>query len=197
VPHDLAALPDGGVVLTGYIGYGNQNDLDPGSDTVVPVVNFLGDIFLIALEDNGDFRWGRTYGSGGYDMGTGLAVVGSGSPVMIGNFYEPIHLDAEYLGGEWGQTAFVAKFSAGGPVARPEAQHPEIRVFPNPALAQLSITLPAGARVQEYGLYSLHGQLLAQGELRGGTQTIDVSMFSPGMYVLDAGKGIRLLWQKW
>lgn len=86
----LAVAPDQSLYIGGT--FNDRIDLDPGLATVA--ANGLGrnDLFLIKLADDGNFVWGKTWGSSGEEVFSGLYATDT-RVVMGGSFRDPLDLD--------------------------------------------------------------------------------------------------------
>ena len=60
----------------------------------------------------------------------------------------------------------------------------DVRVYPNPASGSVRLSGLSAARTYLYRLYSLAGQQVAKGSLRGGAAAMDVSGLARGQYML-------------
>ena len=92
-----------------------------------------------------------------------------------------------------GWTVVVGNFRGGlslvrnhGPVsvAAPRPKVVSLTVFPNPATTDLHLRLADAPGVGSFAIYGTLGQLLAEGPVRNGEATVDVSAFPAGMYVM-------------
>lgn len=83
--YDLAARPDGEVVVTGY--FADTIDLDPGTGTAnITAFNQWSDAFLASYGPQGNFLWGEGMGGMGTDSGRGVALDSLGNAVVTGRF---------------------------------------------------------------------------------------------------------------
>ena len=65
----------------------------------------------------------------------------------------------------------------------PEIEKETIKVYPNPAINNLSLEV-AGAENMSVFIYNSQGQQIYYGEWTDNSQTIDVSNFDRGLYVV-------------
>lgn len=79
----LAVDGDGNILLTGRIV--GQVDLDPGpGQELVSTQNSGADVFVVKLDAQGNYLWGRVFGGLGTDQGNSLAVDAAGNVVTVG-----------------------------------------------------------------------------------------------------------------
>ncbi len=92
---DLEIYNDTYLYITGYF-FGTA-DIDPtsGTDTYVASSSSgnVTDGYIIKLDLDGNYEWGRAYGAGGTTYSFNIAVDGSGNPIATGNFYDTVDLD--------------------------------------------------------------------------------------------------------
>ena len=65
-----------------------------------------------------------------------------------------------------------------------EKEELSISIFPNPALNQLNISA-SNISNGTYSIYDLTGRLLAQSQISGISNTIDISNLRSGQYILS------------
>ncbi len=90
---EIAVDRVGNVILTGHFTSGAQIDLDPGTGNALFSSNGDDDIFVVKLYENGDYYWGFTQGSPGFDVGFNIAVDGSGTVYTTGYFNQTADFD--------------------------------------------------------------------------------------------------------
>ncbi|MBK8498880.1 MAG: hypothetical protein IPL52_08695 [Flavobacteriales bacterium] len=113
----VAADNAGNVYLTGRVS--GTVDLDPGAGTFfVTPPNTAADAFVIKLDANGAFIWGRNFGGLNNDGGNEIAVDGAGNVITVGVLGAAGDLDpgpgTNTAGGNGGQDIFVQKMDANG-----------------------------------------------------------------------------------
>jgi hypothetical protein len=107
----------GNVLVTGKVS--GTVDLDP-TDGVFTVTsaNTSFDVFVIKLDPNGNFLWGRLFGGNSNDAGNGIAVDADGNVHTTGVIGAVADLDpgagVSNAGGNGGQDIFVQKMDANG-----------------------------------------------------------------------------------
>lgn len=82
--HDARVGPNGEICVTGY--FGGQGDFDPGQGEyyMTPAGNI--DMFLLMLDQNGDFLWARGISGADVETGHSVAVAPSGDVYATGYF---------------------------------------------------------------------------------------------------------------
>jgi FlgD Ig-like domain/Beta-propeller repeat len=106
----LAVDGSGNVVVTG--GFSGTVDFGGGG---IASAGFSTDIFLAKYNTNGVHQWSKRFGGGNVDVGSAVAMDGSGNVVVTGSFENSV-----YFGGNLGWSSagasdmFIARFSAGG-----------------------------------------------------------------------------------
>ena len=113
----LAVDGDGNILLTGrLIG---QVDLDPGPGQDLWTTQNSGiDVFVLKLDPQGGYLWGRVFGGLGTDQGNSIAVDGDGHVITVGYLGSGGDLDpgpgAAAVTGAGQQDIFVQKLDAAG-----------------------------------------------------------------------------------
>jgi hypothetical protein len=85
--NSVAVAADHSIYLTG--GYSGTLDLDPGPGVFNVTAISSSDIFVVKLDSNANFVWGKTYGSSGSPMadeGTTIKLDHSGNVIVTGFF---------------------------------------------------------------------------------------------------------------
>lgn len=122
---------------------------------------------------------------GSTDRGTALAVDASGDYLVGGGFAATIYdVNNNTVVNEGGTTDFfIAKFAtqACSPLSNEDFETNTIKVYPNPVVNQLTVTITENVK---YALYTITGQVIKQGELTISNNTIDLQEVSKGYYVL-------------
>lgn len=62
-----------------------------------------------------------------------------------------------------------------------------LHVYPNPAAEQLSFELPQADKAYTYQIFDLAGKMLEKGQLKSGSQQLDLQNLSQGMYLIEVG----------
>ncbi len=127
MPHTVAVMPDGDILLTGY--FGGTASFDPSGQAAPLDANGLRDVFVARYSPDGIHRW--SFGFGGpdpdndcplennrCDEGMDLAVNSQGDLYVTGRFNGTVDMDPgpeqALLVAQGDSDAFVAKYSADG-----------------------------------------------------------------------------------
>ncbi len=113
----VAVDSEDNIVLTGRTN--GAVDLDPGPGTdIQSTVNTGFDVYVIKLNNNGDYLWGRLFGGLGSDVGYAIAVDASDNIITVGAVGNTADLDpgpgVTNGGGNGSQDIFVQKMSPDG-----------------------------------------------------------------------------------
>jgi len=87
----LTLDPFGNLFLTGY--YVGLNDFDPGPDTLLLNSNGSTDLFVLSLNEEGDFRWVGTIGGPGQDKSTCVVTDNMGNIFFTGVYNNVVDFD--------------------------------------------------------------------------------------------------------
>jgi hypothetical protein len=101
----------GNVFVTGYMS-ASSSGVDFGGGALFSAGG--ADMFLVEYSSTGAHVWSKRFGGSGTEMGTGVAVDGSGNVVVVGIFEGTINLGGSSLTSAGGRDLFVAKFSPVG-----------------------------------------------------------------------------------
>ncbi len=80
----IEVAADGSVYTTGY--FESVVDFDPGAGVSNLTSAGNKEAFVSKLDSNGNYVWAKSFGSTGYDEGTGLAIDSSGNLYVTGGF---------------------------------------------------------------------------------------------------------------
>ena len=166
---------------TVFLGGTYTNDIVFGNDTLETSGGY--DVFLRALDAQGQALWSKTIAGGGseflYDMGTdsqnNLFLMGESSSAGIsfgGNSYD---LANDY------RDFFIARLSPSF-LALPERERAVVQVHPNPSFGRF--TLRAESSIATVELYSLTGNLLLQQSYTAQNLVLLNTNLSTGAYLL-------------
>jgi hypothetical protein len=82
-PHALVAMPDGGVLMSGFLVGTVDLDPGPGEDLYVAAPDSGGYVaYVLKLNANGDHVWAATFPSSGESVAGGLAVASDGTTAL-------------------------------------------------------------------------------------------------------------------
>lgn len=86
--HSITVDSSGFVYVTGsFIG---TVDFDPGIDVFYKSYNGYDDIFILKLNNNGNFVWAKTMGGSFFDSGNSITTDATGNVYITGNFFNSV-----------------------------------------------------------------------------------------------------------
>lgn len=103
----IAALPDGGWAVTGYM----QGAVLFATSGTSLASHGMSDVFAVRYGPTGDHVWSFRYGGTGQDVGTSIATMATGETFLTGTFTSSITFGAITLSGP--SDVFVTRMSAG------------------------------------------------------------------------------------
>ena len=106
----------GNVYTTGY--FNGSTDFDPGADTFNMASAGMNDIFISKLDGSGNFLWAKQLGDASDDVGSSIAIDGSGNVYTTGYFqgtadFDP-GVDTFNMTSAGGSDIFISKLDASG-----------------------------------------------------------------------------------
>jgi len=113
----VAVDGSGNVYVTG--SFKGTVDFDPGPGVDNHTFNGTYDVFLSKFDPSGNFLWAKTWGGSSYDMGSRVAVDGSGNVYVTGRFKGTVDFDPA-AAGEDNHTSngnydvFLSRFDSSG-----------------------------------------------------------------------------------
>ena len=111
--------PASNVYIAGY--YYGTVDFDPGAGYYPLTSAGASDIFVLKLDNSGNFAWANSMGGPGYDAATSVNIDYAGSVIITGNFAGTADFDASaatyYLTSQGSTDVFINKMGALAPVA--------------------------------------------------------------------------------
>ena len=106
----------GNVLITGF--FSEAVDFDPGIGMYVLAASCYQDIFVLKLDQNGNFKWAKKFGGTGYDAGYGIVTDGSGNVYATGYFENCCDFDPGpnpcFLNSCGSQDIFILKLDGNG-----------------------------------------------------------------------------------
>jgi len=86
---------------------------------------------------------------------------------------------------------YVAKFGDADESVIPLSYDNAVQVYPNPAVGSITISTSTLLKVNSYSISDMEGRIVSSGRLENTNTTVDISILSPGMYLLqlDDGRG--------
>jgi hypothetical protein len=106
--YDISLSPNGNLVVTGYY----ENNLD--FDTFSLLANNLRDIFILAMDQQGNPLWLETLSGPGVEYGRSIATDTSNNIYLTGVFRDYLYPNGTTLSGFGSYDAFLAKYDAIG-----------------------------------------------------------------------------------
>jgi hypothetical protein len=88
---DISIDPSGYVYMVGSVS--GSVDFDPGPGVDLHDANYLPDAFLVKYSPDGEYRWGRHWGSVGWDWATGVDASSPGAVFVCGSFSNTCDFD--------------------------------------------------------------------------------------------------------
>ena len=163
---------------------GQLDSLSSGSG--YPTGKFI-DMFLTKYDNNGNLLWTKSVSEKSIDVAASVAVDSSGNAYIAGYFDSPtlmfgsnILTNAESAGYD---DIFLAKL---GDTLTTNinyiASNYGIKLFPNPAINNLTIESPQSAVIE---ITNIQGQLIKTLIATGSKTSIDISAFPSGVYVVE------------
>jgi hypothetical protein len=179
---------NGNIFITG--AFSGQTDFDPAIlDTFeLNSKTEADDIFLLALDPNGNFRWAEKAGGNGMDAGSSIRISPLGEIYVAGYFHSTVDFDpgpgiinltaSPYL---W-TDMFVLKRGAITTDIGSFRLEKKVDVFPNPCSQRLFIRLSKEITSSRIVIYNSLGQKIKEQELSVGITEINTSEFPNGLY---------------
>ncbi len=106
--YDISLSPNGNLLVTGYY----ENNLDFGSFNLI--ANNLRDIFIMALDQQGNPLWLESLSGPGVEYGRSIATDTSNNIYLTGVFRDFLYPNGGTLAGFGSYDAFLAKYDATG-----------------------------------------------------------------------------------
>lgn len=167
------------IFSTGY--FNNTVDFDP-STGIANVVSTSTDVFVLKLNNNGDYVWATRFGGNGAEVGTGIVVTNSGKIITSGYFGGMCSFNPNYTNNVFsvgGDDAFIQVMSdAVLSNSSFNSNLIQFNIYPNPAQDFIIIDLENDVTSVE--IYSLQGQKI----LVSNSKEINISSLNSGIYFL-------------
>ncbi len=184
----LDVLQQKGVVISGM--FSDTVDFDPGND--ISNLEAVGqvDVFLLYLDENGDYVWAGSYGntSSSYnDLLWDIATDNSGSIYSTGWYIETVDFDCgsglEERTSVLYDDIFILKMHA-DLLSVSEHSIPDFKLYPNPSSGNLFISAENlnNCKVE---IYNSMGTAVLTKELSDTDNQLEVQNLSPGSYVVQ------------
>lgn len=193
----LAVNGAGQVYATGQ--FQDSLDLDPSS-AVFELTNAGPlDMFIMELDPSGNFQWGMNIAENGNNLGTGIAVDGSGD-ILAGGLYGGV-VDFDPGNGMALDSTmgffdmYVLKLKAGNLTGWRGKEPVEGWVYPNPTQGKAKLKLPVQPVWELVQVFDAKGQLKFEKEVGEGGYT-EVEIAGPaGVYLIRARAIDGRTWQ--
>lgn len=171
----------GNVYTTGAIA--SSCDMNPGAEQVLANWFGVGDMFISVLDINGEYLWGKNFGSHLNDLGNALTV--DDNYIYIAGVFQ--HLQVNFgnvsLSSAGFEDAFVLKIKYPTSVSIEEYGNQSFSVFPNPVADVLIVQnkgIPQASSAIK--VFSADGRLMLQSNF---SNTLDVHELKAGIYLLS------------
>lgn len=171
-------------------GQFNADTLKYGSSTLI--LNGNSDFFLLNCDTNGNAKWAikqSADGKGG-ESAISVATDNSGNVIVTGFFSsEPLTIGSTGLNSERGFNMFTAKLGSGTTSIADLRIENELNIFPNPGNGWFSLTIEG--TIYSIDIYSVSGaKVLNLNNINTlNNYKINLTSFSPGIYLLKANVG--------
>jgi len=138
-------------------------DFDPGTETYDLTSNGAEDIFILKLNNSGDFNWAHTIGGSLSDVGYSIAAYAVDDLYLTGYFQSTVDFDigpsTSNLSSNGNEAVFIEKFRQTTTYIPEEDPLMGIAVFPNPTQGIINVDL-GSSRDVSIAVYSIGAQFL-------------------------------------
>ena len=181
----MAVDAGGNALVTGVFAGTTSFASSPAAINLTSAGN--SDVFVAKFASTtGAAAWAVRAGGTGDDLGFGVAVDAGGNALVTGDFEGRASFSSLALvGGNGGDTAFLAKLQAAGPSATTTgANKTTLTLAPNPTCNAATLTLPAAAQARAVTVADALGRVVRQAALpaQATALTLDVAGLAPGVY---------------
>lgn len=184
----MTVLPNNNVMFTGNFDGVVDFDCGPGVNNLVS--NGDADIFTVYLDQNGNYIWAGSYGNTGanlVDYAAGIRADTQGNVYTIGDFAETVDFDCGPGIAERTTAGildiFIQKLNSNLLAVNANALN-DFKLFPNPAIDQLSISVENLNNCHVIICNSL-GMIVLEKDLSGSDAQLDIQSLSTGSYVVQ------------
>jgi hypothetical protein len=176
-------------------------DFDPGPGTFN--LNTTGngkDLFVVKLNDAGNFIWVKATGGNGVVNSTGIVVSNTNEVLVAGYFEGTVDFDdpnAVNFSSAGLRDVFIYKLnqnSVSSFITNTKAQ--SFSIFPNPTSSQLTIVFDAAQNNTQLKLIDVFGKTIQVQTFTGTSKSIDVTMLNSGIYYLQVMTTEKMSTQK-
>lgn len=190
--YDVNTDPSGNVLLAGY--FGGTADFDPSDEGTLELTRESTepfDAFVCVLNTAGALVYAGQFGGSNFTEHHGVDADAAGNIYLASAFQNTVDLNPDP---EVSETAsvldfrdnYVIKLSPGPLGVGEDASRLPLSLYPNPADAQLNLSLPQDATPTTAWLINTSGKVIQRFALSAGNTTVDVSMLPPGVYFMHA-----------
>jgi hypothetical protein len=152
---------------------------------------FGNGIFMLSkLDTNLNIIWQKKYADGTGDVLGSIFSTSDGGCLLSGWRYFTTG------SGTFQSNAYLIKVNANGDITSETTiplSTPTLKVFPNPAQAEIQVALPAEIETFDYRIYDFQGKLVQQENNVSSVQSINIQALATGSYVLQVWQKGRLL----
>ncbi len=188
----IAVHPSNGIVVGGM--FVELVDFDPGAGTNVLHGQGEADVFLVQLDDNGNYVWAGSFGNVGSpynDLLRDVHIDLNGDLYAGGRYNYLVDFDpgqgthpVDDIG--WGDI-FVLKLKFSNVSVAENSLHGLV-VYPNPARDRITIKLDK-IKSTKLKIYDMSGVIVREKELVTGTSDIEIHDLASGSYLLEVTSG--------
>lgn len=175
----------GSIYVTGY--FEGTVDFDPNASEQNFTSNGSADIFIQKLDSDGNLEYAQTFGGALYDLGYSIALDNLDNLYLTGEYRDVVDFDPSSsvfnMTSNGDLDGFVLKLSQTGLGIEENNFLKTIEIYPNPVNDILNINTKQS--INNITIYNLIGQSVASYKDLTNNK-IDVSLFSKGLYILNA-----------
>jgi Secretion system C-terminal sorting domain/Beta-propeller repeat len=179
--------------ITGY--FSDEVDFDPGPETYFLSATVNYDLFILKLDFNGNFIWAKNIGGSFRPEALDIAVDNFSNVYSVGIFDETVDFDPDEpiynltSVTEDYTDMFIHKY---GPSTTNDLlnyySEVVVSIYPNPADNKLNIRIKNEKQAIEYSIVNSFGQMVLNGKFIDEINTVDISRFAKGLYLLKVEK---------
>lgn len=144
----------------------------------------FSDVFLLKINSSGVIEWVDRFGSTGSDGGTIIAIDAAEDIYIAGNFSDTVDFGGTTLTAANSGEIFLMKISSNSSLIVVPNQSTQWRVYPNPTKDIITIQFSEYGTEATVEIFNLIGQKVMDYGSIIGTQTLDISRLTQGVYML-------------
>lgn len=183
----IALHPTNGIVAVGE--FTGTTDFDCGAGVSNLTAIEQADVFIVYLDQNGNYKWAGSFGNTGIsynDLASDVTVDNQGNIYTTGWFVETIDFDCGAAVTEQTSAGFddiyIHKLNS-NVLSVDEKQLNDFKLYPNPANEHLSISAESLNNCHAV-IYNSLGKMVLEKELSDTDNQLDIRNLSPGSYVV-------------